>query len=216
MTGESNGKMKKSEEGKNGVSKGMKTFPKGKRELCLTQGVGEATSAGKGYESWGLQRGRGRETPSCLSKRRKAEVTWHSASSSCEDAPALRREAVSGAGPRGTFPSVSSGGEAQSPAHRPPKPWFRSVLTKATPPSLGQAALAASRSQSGPSTSLTRGHAPKPGLSSFLTESRDAELWPRPQRGPAPATPPSDLKRLGLWLTQESRAGRGAVLRSRP
>lgn len=80
----------------------------------------------------------------------------------------------------------------KSSAHRPPK---------ATPPSLGQAAIAASRSQSGPSTSLTRDHAPDPGLSSFLTESRHAELWPRPQRGPAPATPPSDLKRLGLRLT---------------
>lgn len=89
----------------------------------------------------------------------------------------------------------------KSSAHRPPKPWHLSVPTKATPPSLGQAAIAASRSQSGPSTSLTRDHAPDPGLSSFLTESRDAELWPRPQRGPAPATPPSDLKRLGLRLT---------------
>lgn len=85
----------------------------------------------------------------------------------------------------------------KSSAHRPPK---------ATPPSLGQAAIAASRSQSGPSTSLTRDHAPDPGLSSFLTESRHAELWPRPQRGPAPATPPSDLKRLGLRLTYKSRA----------
>lgn len=53
VTRESKGKAETSEEGGESVSKGMKTFKKlsWKRQLHLSEGVGQVAASGKGSES---------------------------------------------------------------------------------------------------------------------------------------------------------------------
>lgn len=127
----SKGKTKTSEEGKQCVSKGMKTFQKVVPEKAAASNrVGEETSV-KGDESWGLQLGRGQKAPSRLSRPAEGMRSPGAAPAAAAwPRPRCRGRRCQAPAPGGMFLPAPSGVVAPSPP---------SVRVKASSQSLGHA-----------------------------------------------------------------------------
>ncbi|KAL0605103.1 hypothetical protein AAY473_027102 [Plecturocebus cupreus] len=188
--GASTGKTK-SEAEEEGVPQPMKPF----RQLRVMEGVGEVAAAGKSDESCGASAGEWAGGASSLPQAsRGMRSLGTAAAAAAEDAQALRREAVSGAGPWGIPPFAPSGGVARLRG-------FAVVLPSAPERSLRL------------SCPRPRPCAPAAPLS---PESPEApRLGPAHSPRPHPRRPAPPFEAARAEAASESRVGRGAVLRSR-